>query len=167
MKKTGLLLLISISFLCCAHAQTEKFKALYIYNFTKLIKFPESPDNSDFVIGVLGETPVNGELASIAATRKIENRNLVVRKITKPEDCNDCQIVFISDFKSSSIKAFSDYFERKPVLLISESPQGLEKGAAINFLLVDQKLKFELNRAKFDKNNLKVSSQLYELATNK
>lgn len=158
---------MSIVFLCCAQAQTEKFKALYIYNFTKLIKFPESPDKPDFVIGVVGETPVHGELSSIASTRKIENRNMLVRKVSKPEECNDCDIVFISEFKSGSIKAFSDYFEGKPVLLISESTQGLEKGAAINFLLVDQKLKFELNRARFDKNNLKVSSQLYELASNK
>lgn len=158
---------MSFAFLCWAQAQTEKFKALYIYNFTKLIKFPESAGKPDFVIGVMGETPVNGELTSIASTRKIDNRNMVIKKVSKPEDCNDCQIVFISEFKSGNIKALSDYFEGKPVLLISESVQGLEKGAAINFLLVDQKLKFELNRSRFDKNSLKVSSQLYELAVNK
>ena len=167
MKKTGLLLLLIILCLSCMQAQTEKFKALYIYNFTKLIKFPESADKPDFVIGVMGETPVSGELNAIASTRKIDNRNMVVKKVSKPEDCNDCQIVFISEFKSGSIKALSDYFDGKPVLLISESAQGLENGAAINFLLVDQKLKFELNRAKFDKNNLKVSNQLFELATSK
>ena len=41
----------------------------------------------------------------------------------------------------------------------------LKKGAAINFLVIDEKLRFEISKTKITEHNLKVSSELLKLAS--
>jgi hypothetical protein len=52
----------------------------------------------------------------------------------------------------------------KPTMVITDKNGLGEKGSNINFKTVGGKLKFELNQAAFDKNKLKVSSQLVSMA---
>jgi hypothetical protein len=52
----------------------------------------------------------------------------------------------------------------RPVLIVSDSPQGLENGSALNFVLVDDRLRFEASLRATERAGLKVSSRLLALA---
>ncbi|MDQ3112010.1 MAG: YfiR family protein, partial [Bacteroidota bacterium] len=52
----------------------------------------------------------------------------------------------------------------KATLLVTEQPGLAKKGSAINFVVVENRQKFELNQNNAEKNNLKVSSSLLALA---
>ena len=54
----------------------------------------------------------------------------------------------------------------KQTLLVSESTNLASSGAIINFIFKDSKLKFELNKTKAQKNDLKVGQYLTKLAYN-
>ena len=73
-------------------------------------------------------------------------------------------MVFISEGQSSSLGSISAKLQGKPVLIISETGGGAKKGAGINFVILDDKMKFELNKGAVEKQGLKVSGDLAKLA---
>src|SRR5688500_8854870 len=72
-------------------------KAVFIYNFTRYIEWDSiaNPDKNNFVIGIIGFSPVNNALAEIAKTNRVNNKRIVIRYYSKPEDIQDCHILFI------------------------------------------------------------------------
>ncbi|HVD98273.1 MAG TPA: YfiR family protein [Cytophagaceae bacterium] len=139
-----------------------KIHSLFMYKFTQYIEWPAN--SGDFVIGVIGNSPIISELESIAATKKVDTRNIVVKKMSASADLSGCQMVFISEGQSSSIGSIAAKLQGKPILLVSESPGAAKKGSGINFVIVDDKMKFELNKAAVEKQGLKVSGDLAKLA---
>lgn len=142
-------------------------KAAFIYNFTKFVEWNEEAENSPaFVIGVLGESPIYDALQDIAKTKKINNKTIEVVKCVaaKPENCK-CHILFIPENTEPSI--FKEYCKTpslKNALIISEKQGSLDKGSAINFLIIDNRIRFEISMNTLNKCHLKASSQLLKLA---
>lgn len=144
--------------------QEANLKAAFIYNFTKYIDWGSYNDNYQFVIGIVGEgSPVIPALKEIAKTSMINNKRIAIRIIDNLSDMRDCDIVFItkkSPFPLSSILKRV----RKGVLTISESDGYASQGTDLNFIVVNQKLKFEANLRAISSSGLKAGSQLLKLA---
>jgi len=66
---------------CKAQETDYKAYTLFIYNFMKYIEWPEAQSKGDFVIAVLGDSPVNKELQTLAAGKKLKGRNIVLKKM--------------------------------------------------------------------------------------
>src|SRR5688500_20175197 len=66
-------------------------KAVFIYNFTRYIEWDSTanPEKNNFVIGIIGFSPVNTALAEIAKTNRVNNKRIVIRYYSKPEDIQD------------------------------------------------------------------------------
>ncbi len=79
-------------------------------------------------------------------------------------DLSACQMVFVSEGQSANLSTISGKLQGKPILLVSESPGAAKKGSGINFIIVDDKMKFELNKGAVEKQGLKVSGDLTKLA---
>ena len=83
------------------------------------------------------------------------------------KDLNDigfCNILFISQSYINPIETVISKFRDKNVLIITEQLGYGEKGAHINFLISNNRLKFEVNLAAVKRSRLKLSSQLLEHA---
>jgi len=146
-----------------ANAQVNyKIHSLFMYKFTQYVEWPTK--TGDFVIGVVGNSPILAELEAIAATKKVDTRSIVVKKLSASSDLSSCQMVFISEGQSSNLASIYGKLQGKPILIVSETSGGAKKGAGINFVIVDDKMKFELNKAAIEKQGLKVSGDLTKLA---
>ncbi|MCS6823699.1 MAG: YfiR family protein [Cytophagaceae bacterium] len=141
-----------------------KMHSLFIYKFTQYIEWPASASSGDFVIGVVGNSPIISELEALASSKKVGTRNIVVKKLTSSSDPNGCHILFISESQSAHIGTLAGKLTNSPVLILSESEGGAKKGAGINFIIVDDKMKFELNKSAIEKRGLKISADLVKLA---
>ncbi len=135
MKKLSILITLFISISICCNAQVPKLQSIFIYNFTKYIEWPASYTSGNFIIGVLGQSPLTKELNNLSKTKKVLNQPIVINK-----------------FKNIS------------TLIITEKKGMAKQGAGINFVIVNNKQKFELNKANISKYNLKVSPNLINLA---
>ena len=71
---------------------------------------------------------------------------------------------FIDRSKSGEFDAINTKMKGKGTLIITDKNGLGEKGSAINFKTVDNKLKFELNQKAIETSNLKVSGSLTSLA---
>lgn len=142
-------------------------KAAFVYNFTKFVEWNGNAEIApSFVIGVLGESPMYDALQDIAKTKKINNKKIEIVKCVAntPDNCK-CQILFIPETTESKI--FKEYCKAstfKNALIISEKQGSLDNGSAINFLIIDNRIRFEISVNTLSKCNLKASAQLLKLA---
>lgn len=157
----SLLVLSSYSF-----AQKEKYESLFIYNFTKYIKWPDTYNEGRFLIGVLGNSDIYGSLQTMAGTKKKTGTGaaIEVMKYGTFEDMDDCNILFISADAIENLTAIEEATANKPVLIITDTPGMANQGSVINFVEKDGKIKFELNQAKAESRNLIISGSLSNLA---
>ncbi|HVD99326.1 MAG TPA: YfiR family protein [Cytophagaceae bacterium] len=135
-----------------------KVHALFLYKFTQYIEWPAA--NGNYVIGVVGNSPILEELQNIAASKK----NVTIKKLSPTSDLSGCQLIFVSEGSSAHLGTVSSKVNGKPVLVISETGSGAKKGAGINFIMVDDRMKFELNKANVERQGLKVSGDLVTLS---
>lgn len=144
-------------------------KAAFIYNFTKFVEWEKTETNntSSFVIGVIGDSPIYEHLLDLAASKTINNKKIEIVKcvVTLPSTCR-CQILFVPEnVTGKEFKDFMAALTTKNVLIISERKGFLDQGSAINFLIMENRIKFEINISSLNKSNLKASSQLLKLAS--
>jgi hypothetical protein len=141
-----------------AQMTNHKMYALFIYKFTQYIQWPS--ESSKYVVGVIGDSPVTAELENLATTRK----NMEVRKVTPGSDMSALHILFVSESNSSQLSGIASKTAGKNILVVSETNAGAKKGAGINFVKIDDKVKFELNKGAVEKQGLKVSGDLISLS---
>lgn len=148
------------------HAQKEKYQSLFIYNFTKYIKWPDSYNSDKFVIGVLGNSAIFTSLSEMALAKKKTGNGLVieVKKYSSVDEIDGCNILFVSENAIDNLGQIDSRTSTKPILVVSDSPGMATKGSVINFVELDGKMKFELNESKAFGKGLIVSGSLISLA---
>lgn len=158
----GLILIVS----AFASAQDSNYKlhAGLLYHFTKQIEWPASKQSGDFVIGVLGNVNLAEALEEMAKNRTVGNQKIVVLQMKTAEETGKCNIVYVQKFQNSQFNAVQPKAKAAHVLMITESEDGGKRGAGINFVTVDEKLKFELNKTAIEEAGLKVANELVKLA---
>lgn len=147
-------------------SQTEvgKVQAYFIYNFSRLIKWPASYAQGDFVIGVLGNSNIYQNLVELTSNKKVGMQTMVVKRFTSPGEITDCHMLFISADNSTKINEINGRLINKHTLIISESDGLIDSGSAIDFLIVDNKLRFKMNIGNAEKYDLAVSKSLQDMA---
>jgi len=153
-----LISIISANFL---FGQNEKFKALYIYNFTKYIEWHNDKQGT-FIIGVVGNSELVNELKIIAKKKKINNLEIQVRKYQNLSDLRYCQILYISGSKGVELQKIANKLPQN-TLIISDSPGLCKQGAGINFLDYNGSLKYEVNKASILARGLTLNHVLLQL----
>jgi hypothetical protein len=144
--------------------QEYVLKAAFLYRFTDYIDWGSSNPTSDFTIAILGKSGITPPLIEIAKAKKVQGKRIIIKEYDAVDDISSCQIVFVSANYKPGIETAISRLANKPALIITEEPDACEKGAHINFLISDNKLKFEININATETAGLKISSQLLEHA---
>lgn len=169
MKKLLIILVAFLSMSADMRLQQEdtnaKIKAVFLYNFTKYIEWPPAYKEGNFVIGVLGSNAtLMSELNKLASAKMAGTQKFEIRNLTSFEGATKCHILYIQPEKGGELSEVISKVKGKSTLIVTEKPGLARQGAAINFVVQDNKTKFELNKANAEKYNLKVSSNLSSLA---
>jgi len=163
-----LFFIVLMVFFTSAYAQeadVAKYKAMFTLNFIRYIGWPEDAKQGDFVIGVLKENQVLSNLQSQTVGKKFGFQNIVVKEFKSVEEVTDCQILFFSNNQNFSKNSAAVIAKLKNnSLVITETEGAINEGSMINFVVRDEKLKFELSAANAEKFGLKFSSSLTSLS---
>jgi hypothetical protein len=158
-----LLLLLSLPFFSPAQQASDyTVQANIIYHFTKYIDWPPAKKSGEFIIGVFGDSPLYEELQKSLANKSVGNQKIVIKKITSVEAI-DCHILFVSEEMSKNMKKIVTQTTSKSVLLVSEKEGLAKKGGCINFIIVSDRLKLEINKTNIEQRNLSIASELLKL----
>jgi hypothetical protein len=135
-------------------------KAMFVFNFTKYVEWPEGKSNDVFTIGVIGESDIIEPLERIATQKKVGDKKIVV-KVLLPEAEDYCNIIIVSKSRLNKLDEIEKKYSGKGVLIISDESQ---RSAAINLVTRDNKIRFEINQSLAKSGGVKISSQLLSLA---
>lgn len=141
-----------------------KLKSMFVYNFTKYIDWPEQYKQGNFIIGFYGESSLQPELEKLAETKKAVNQTIEIKKFKSVAEIEKCHMVVVSAKEQGKVAEIATKTKAHSTLLITESEGLIKQGAGINFVVVANKLKFELSKNNIESRNLKVGSSLLSLA---
>lgn len=139
-------------------------KASYIYNFAKLIDWPEQDKKGNFVIGVMGGSSMYQQLVTKYNGKKIGSQHIEIRKINNSHNFSVCHVLFVDNDHNDLLGDVIPRINGHNTLLITHREGALNMGAAINFVVVEDNLKFELSVPNAESQNLFVGSTLKSLA---
>lgn len=145
--------------------QIHKAQANYIYNFTRFIEWPNTGQQSEFVIGVLGKNnPITAELSATAGQRTVGSMSVKIVEYATVDQIGKCQILFVPDAKSANLKNIQSQYGSQPVLVVTEEQDWNPGESSINFMVVDSKLAFHVNTQNLKAKQLKVSEKLVAMS---
>jgi hypothetical protein len=142
-------------------------KAAFLYNFGKFVEWPTNDfasTNTPLLIGVYGENPFGNDLAGVVQGRNIGGHPVVARLVSLNE-LKGCQILFIAQSEQKNIRKILQALDGAGVLTVTENMDSFQSGIMINFIVLDDRIRFEINNTAAEKVGLKLSSKLLMLAT--
>ena len=163
MKKVLILLLFVNVVHGFSYAQDDKFKALFIYNFTKYMEWPEAKHAGDFKIGVLGNSPITNELKAFTAKKTVGQQKIVVEEILAIADCPKYHIVFVPAKSSSNVVEITQLVANKGVLVVTDKPGLAVEASGINFIKDDGQQTFEISVKHINEQGVKAGKSLLSL----
>ena len=144
---------------------TAIVQASYIYNIAKLVEWKEPAlKNGPFVISVLGSSNLYQELVKKYAEKSIGKQPFELRKLPKSADVEQCHVLFVGQGELALLPAVYKNMEKRSTLVITEYPDALEDGSVVNFVRVDNTVKYEISLVNARKHRLEVGSTLVQLA---
>lgn len=156
----------SVFFSYQGYSQSDIDYAVYaniVYRFTKYIDWPENKKNGDFVIGIVGDSPLYDELKNFISNKRVGSQKIKLKKFSSSESSFNCHILFISEEKSNSLKKIVAITKGTSTLLVSESDGLARKGACINFIVIEDHLKLEINKTNIEERELSIATELLSL----
>ena len=158
--------------LLLANAQSAKsageweIKAAFLFNFAKFAEWPGAklPEDSDLVIGILGEDPFNEDLEKVVAGKTVGKHKIRTRRFTSVDEARGAHILYISPTEKRRMGQTLQGLKGSHVLSVSEFPDFCEMGGVINFLITGSKVRFEISPKAAEAQGLKLSSKLLNVA---
>jgi hypothetical protein len=143
----------------------HQIKAAFLYKFLGFIEWPAgvfATADQPIVVGVAGADPIAEELGQMVANRNVNGRPLSARKLRRGDPVVGIHLLFIG--RDARHADWLAAVRALPVLVVSESEEAFAQGSAINFVIVDNKVRFDVAPGAAELNNLKISSRLLTVA---
>lgn len=140
-------------------------KAAYLYKFGGFVAWPNPAPNGTFAICILGHDVFGPVLDKTIQGESMNGKPLAVRRISSPEQASQCRILFISPSEQDRLRDVLVVLKNLPVLTVSDMPRFVDRGGMIQFVLEDERVRFEVNLASAQHAGLTLSSQLLKVAT--
>jgi hypothetical protein len=160
---TNIVLLLLV-FSVYSQTGIPKAQAMFIYNFSRLIEWPVNSRSGSFIIGILGSSTVADELKGYTAGKKVGTQDIQIILYKTVQEISTCHILFVPFGKTKQLSEIQSTLQDRNTLLISEKNGALNEGSAINFIILTDKIKFEIRTENITKYGLKYSSKLQEMA---
>jgi hypothetical protein len=154
----------SASLAQAAQYSAEAVKAAYLFRFAQYVEWPEAPAGVPFVIAVSGADDVAVHLERLLPGMTVNGRRAVVRRVTRAQDLEGVHILFVGASAFKRTRALRRLAIERPILMVTESEDGIDGGAVINFIEVDRNLRFEISLDAAERSGLKIDSALLSVA---
>jgi len=144
----------------------RRVKAAFLYKFLGYAEFPPGAfvdAASPVTIGVIGADELAAELGRIVSGRTVNNRPIVVRVLRESELGTPAHLLFIGGYDSAKVGRMVRA-AGNALLIVTECDGGLQQGSAINFRIVDERVRFDVALEAAERNGIKLSSRLLTVA---
>lgn len=140
-------------------------KAAYTLNFAKFTYWPSSaePEGAGLRVCVVGRSAV-GEFLRESEGESVGARRLSVDQVRLPGDVSGCHLLYISELDLAREKRVLATLSGLPILTVSDLEGFAGAGGMVELVLVDRRLRFEINLDAVRRAGLRIDPNLLRLA---
>lgn len=141
-------------------------KAAFLYNFANFVEWPPnafSDDVAPIVLGVVGNNQLV-EILNAASLKPIRGRIILAKGFESMENLESCHILFVDQSEKDNLQQILNKIKSKSILTVSDMPGFAQRGGIIDFIEIDNQIRFEINLQAARQTNLIISSKLLNLA---
>lgn len=142
-------------------------KGLLVSRTTRFSKWPslleEEFQKNGLTIGIWGDKRIIEKFTHAFKIEQIKQYHIKMICINKYEDIASVNLLFIPN-SAKKIQTILDYTKNKPILTIGENKQFIQQGGIINFVVLNNNIKFEVNSTVANSVGIKISYLLLERA---
>lgn len=141
-------------------------KATYLYKLVPFVEWPATAfatPSSEFNLCVVGDDPFGDLLDRAVTGQRAGEHPIVVRRSAQVSP--GCHILYAAGSPAQPVRAILDTVRGAPVLTVTDQGREDAKGI-INFIVQENKVRFEIDDRVAMESGLAISSKLLSLAVN-
>jgi hypothetical protein len=140
-------------------------KSAFVYNFIQFAVWPEDrlADGAPLSICVVADSPIVRELEKLA-DRVVQGHPLRVLKEIRLSELDSCHAVFLPAGQTRQLRDIVGGYPEAGLLLISEEQDAQSLDTAINMVIEEQRVRFDIDLAAAAAQRVQLSSKLVALA---
>ncbi len=136
-----------------------------MYNFTRYFEWPDKKKVDNFIVYVVGKNDnLITELKNLATKKKVGNQEIEIKNSPAFDPSVSAHIIYFVPDATKPVTDAASKNKNKGTLIVAELPGAAKSGASINFIAIDNKLKFEYNKSAAVKAGLKTNEDFKALA---
>ena len=167
-------LTLAMALCVCVRARAQEVqleyavKATYLYKFADYVDWPDgtfrAPD-APLVVCLVGNDGV-AQLADalVAGHTALEGRPVVARRIAAPSRDAGCHVLYVGARSAAATQEAVRAARGLPVLTVTDTRNDDAARGIIAFVIVDNRVRFDVDLAAAAQNHLAISSKLLNLA---
>ena len=167
--------ILQVSVLLCCLAMTAgaqpadeyQVKGAFLFNFAKFVEWPASTfprADTPLQICVLGEDPFGPEFEQSISEKIVQGHRVEVAHPDGASHARTCQILFIAGSERRRIPEILRQLKGTSTLTVGDTPAFAQMGGIINFVLDQNRVRFEINLEAAELAHLKLSARLLNVA---
>lgn len=145
----------------------RQVKAAYLYKFAGFVEWPEGsfarPD-SPLLIGVAGNDGLAEQLEQTVAGHSAGGRAVAVRKVRRGDALDGLHILFVGALDKAALAELLAASRGKALLTVSDSDEAYAAGSMINFVVSEDRLRFEVALKQVGPSRLRISARMLAAA---
>lgn len=138
-------------------------KAAFLLRIAEYVQWP-APPAGDFVIAVLDRGDMADRVQALVA-RPLLGRPVRVRRVRTIEEAVGAQMLYVGNDRRRDLRTLLRSLPARGLLVVSDQEDGLAAGSAINFLLADGRVRFEVSLDAARRAGLNINADLLSVAT--
>jgi hypothetical protein len=149
-----------------ASALEMSVKAAYLGKFGLFITWPAgafTSADSSLQLCLLGDDPFGSQLDRNLTGRRLQGRSLQIRRLDDVNQHPGCHIIFISEADLQRRGQLLDSLRGSAALTVTDTDQAVAVGI-INFVIHDNRVRFEIDEAAAAQAGLTIRARLLRLA---
>jgi hypothetical protein len=149
-----------------ARSAEPQIKATFICKFGNYVEWPPGAwgDDGTFPIGAMAGDRGVAELVRAASGVTVNGRPIAVRKLSPGDPVDGLAIVFVAREHSAALTEALAPARGLPVLTVTEADVDGGAGGIVNFVVVDDKVRFDIALPAAEQSHLKISGRLLAVA---
>lgn len=139
-----------------------------MFDFARFMRLGEGATGSrsaTFDICILGHDYIGRQLEAIIVNQSIGGRQVRTVRVEDAYAGRGCDILFISADEGDGMQADLAALGKVDVLTVSDAPDFLKEGGMVQFVVVDNHVRFAVNLDAVNRTHLVLSSELLRVAS--
>jgi hypothetical protein len=163
----ALVLFTVLNFAAAQSATEYQVKAAFLFNFAKFVEWPADAfptGDAPLQICVLGQDPFGGDFEQVIEDKTVNGHRLEIIHPSGVPQARACQILFVASSQKQQTREILQGIKGASVLTVGDTSGFAKAGGIINFVLDENRVRFEINPKAAERAHLKLSARLLTVA---